>query len=192
MLLSAKMADAARTLGKALLTSLNVENSTVTPSSTSQPLSEVLPSGSHGSICFVLTDMATNNQELMNKFKMWGVVKETGVDDEGLSKFYNDYFTFPLFKDEGLALYNDFFGKRKVGLTTYNPFKLYKGYKEMTQRLNGKGLDGNMTGEGMIQGGLIIFDKEGNARYAYEEIIGDELEIDDIVAALEDVVKDEK
>mmetsp|Transcript_17264 Transcript_17264/g.28243 ORF Transcript_17264/g.28243 Transcript_17264/m.28243 type:complete len:137 (-) Transcript_17264:150-560(-) len=136
--------------------------------------------------------MATNNQELMNKFKMWGVVKETGVDDEGLSKFYNDYFTFPLFKDEGLVLYNDFFGKRKVGLTTYNPFKLYKGYKEMTQRLNGKGLDGNMTGEGMIQGGLIIFDKEGNARYAYEEIIGDELEIDDIVAALEDVVKDEK
>ena len=138
-----------------------------------------------------LTVMATNNQELMNKFKMWGVVKETGVDDEGLSKFYNDYFTFPLFKDEGLVLYNDFFGKRKVGLTTYNPFKLYKGYKEMTQRLNGKGLDGNMTGEGMIQGGLIIFDKEGNARYAYEEIIGDELEIDDIVAALEDV-KDEK
>eukprot|EP00986_Skeletonema_menzelii_P017183 scaffold18095_cov143-Skeletonema_menzelii.AAC.3 len=54
MLLSAKMADAARTLGKALLTSLNVENSTVTPSSTSQPLSEVLPSGSHGSICFVV------------------------------------------------------------------------------------------------------------------------------------------
>ncbi len=128
----------------------------------------------------------------MNKFKLWGVVKETGVDDEGLSKFYNEYFTFPLFKDEGLVLYNDFFGKRKIGLTTYNPFKLYRGYKEMTNRVNGKGLDGNMTGEGMIQGGLIIFDKEGCARYAYEEIIGDELVIDDIVAALEDVAKDGK
>ena len=54
MLLSAKMADAAQSLGKALLTSLNIDNSTVTPSSTSQPLSEVLPSGSHGSICFVV------------------------------------------------------------------------------------------------------------------------------------------
>jgi hypothetical protein len=139
-----------------------------------------------------LTDMATNNEELMKKFNMWGVVKETGVDDEGLSKFYNDYFTFPLFKDEGLVLYNDFFGKRKIALTTYNPFKLYRGYKEMTQRLNGKSLDGNMTGEGLVQGGIVIFDNQGNARYAYEEIIGDELVIDDIVAALEDVANDEK
>eukprot|EP00985_Skeletonema_marinoi_P008152 scaffold3626_cov120-Skeletonema_marinoi.AAC.4 len=135
--------------------------------------------------------MATNNEELMKKFNMWGVVKETGVDDEGLSKFYNDYFTFPMFKDEGLVLYNDFFGKRKIALTTYNPFKLYKGYTEMTKRLNGKSLDGNMTGEGMIQGGIVIFDNQGNARYAYEEIIGDELVIDDIVAALEDVANDE-
>lgn len=135
--------------------------------------------------------MATNHTELMNKFNLWGVVKEIGVDDEGLSKFYNEYFTFQLFKDDGLVLYNDFFGKRKIGLTTYNPVKLYRGYKEMTNRLNGKGLDGNMTGEGMIQGGLIIFDKEGNARYAYEEIIGDELMIDDIVAALEDIAKDD-
>lgn len=138
-----------------------------------------------------LTDMATNNKELMKKFKMWGVVKETGVDDEGLSKFYNDYFTFPLFKDEGLVLYNDFFGKRKIALTTYNPLRLYRGYKEMTNRLNGKSLDGNMVGEGMIQGGIVIFDNQGNARYAYEEIIGDELVIDDIVAALEDVANDE-
>jgi hypothetical protein len=140
--------------------------------------------------------MAKNNEthsELMKKFKMWGVVKETGVDDEGLSKFYNDYFTYPLYKDEGLVLYNKFFGQRKIKLTTYNPFKLYKGYTDMNKRLKEKsGLDGNMTGEGMIQGGLIIFDKEGNVRYAYEEIIGDELMIDDIVAALDDVAKDEK
>eukprot|EP00985_Skeletonema_marinoi_P008151 scaffold3626_cov120-Skeletonema_marinoi.AAC.3 len=54
MLLSAKMVDAARTLGKALLTSLDIESSTVTPASTSQPLSDVLPSGSHGSVCFVV------------------------------------------------------------------------------------------------------------------------------------------
>mmetsp|Transcript_11041 Transcript_11041/g.16649 ORF Transcript_11041/g.16649 Transcript_11041/m.16649 type:complete len:137 (-) Transcript_11041:2134-2544(-) len=135
--------------------------------------------------------MAKNNEELMKKFNMWGVVKETGVDDEGLSKFYNDYFTFPLFKDEGLVLYNDFFGKRKIALTTYNPLRLYRGYKEMTNRLNGKSLDGNMVGEGMIQGGIVIFDNQGNARYAYEEIIGDELVIDDIVAALEDVANDE-
>jgi hypothetical protein len=47
-----------------------------------------------------------------------------------------------------------------------------------------------MIGEGLIQGGIVIFDNKGNARYAYEEIIGDELVIDDIVAALEDVAND--
>ena len=62
----------------------------------------------------------------------------------------------------------------------------------MNQRLEEKKLDGNMSGEGMIQGGLIIFDKDGNVRYAYEEIIGDELDIDDIVAALQEVSKSEK
>ena len=136
--------------------------------------------------------MAANNEELMKKFNMWGVVKETGVDDEGLSKFYNDYFKYPLFKDENLVLYNDFFGKRKITLTTYNPFKLYKGYQTMSKRIGEKKLDGNFAGEGMIQGGLIVFDKEGNARYAYEEIIGDELNIDDIIAALQDLVSGEE
>lgn len=128
----------------------------------------------------------------MNKFRLWGVVKETGVDDEGLSKFYNEYYTYPLYKDEKLVLYNDFFGKRRIGLTTWNPIALYRGYKEMNQRLQEKKLDGNMSGEGMIQGGLIIFDKDGNVRYAYEEIIGDELDIDDIVAALQEVSTSEK
>ena len=93
--------------------------------------------------------------ELM-KFKLFGTVK----DDEGLKEFYNEHFTYPLFKDDGLVFYNEFFGKRKIQLTTYNPIKLYKGYKDMTQRLKEKKLDGNYAGEGLIQGGIVIFDKE--------------------------------
>lgn len=120
----------------------------------------------------------------MKGFKMFGTVKETGVDDEGLSEFYNDAFTYPLYKDEALTFYNDFFGKRKLGLTTYNPLRLYNGYMGMKKRLSEKKLEGNMVGEGMIQGGLIIFDKAGKARYAYEENVGEELVMEDIVAAL--------
>jgi len=95
--------------------------------------------------------MATTNKdaELMKRFDMFGIVKEIGVDDEGLSVFYNDHFTYPLYKDDDLVVYNDFFGKRKLKLTTYNPFTLYKGYKEMNKRLKSKKLDGNLTGEGM-------------------------------------------
>ena len=99
--------------------------------------------------------MATNNKDdatLMKKFDMFGIVKEIEVDDEGLSVFYNDHFTYPLYKDDDLVVYNDFFGKRKLKLTTYNPITLYKGYKAMNKRLKSKKLDGNLTGEGKKKG----------------------------------------
>lgn len=214
MILSAKMEAAQSLLSKALLASLDFNNNddgTVTPSSSSshpQPLSQILPqqhTGSRGSICFVvrrpgwvlcrehgrqLTDLAKSinddtNADLMKGFEMFGVVKEIGVDDEGLTTFYKDHFTYPLYKDDGLVFYNDFFGKRSIfSFTTYNPFKLYGGYKEMTKRLSDKKLEGNLVGEGIVQGGIIIFDKHGKARYAYEEETGKELDMEDIVASL--------
>jgi hypothetical protein len=128
--------------------------------------------------------------EFMKGFKLFGTVKEIGVDDEGLKEFYNEHFTYPLFKDDGLVFYNEFFGKRKIKLTTYNPIKLYKGYKDMTQRLKEKKLDGNYAGEGLIQGGIVIFDKEGKVRYAYEEEIGKEIEMESIVDALKAIQND--
>ena len=82
--------------------------------------------------------------ELVKGFKMFGTVKEIGVDDEGLAAFYNDHFKFPLYNDDGLVLYNDFFGKRKLWFTTYNPFKLYSGYMELKNRLAQKKIEGNL------------------------------------------------
>ena len=135
-----------------------------------------------------LKNDATNEQsELLKGFGMFGVVKEIGVDDEGLTEFYKSHFTYPLYKDEDLVFYNDFFGKRKLKLTTYNPFKMYKGYKDMMQRVKGKKLEGNLVGEGMVQGGIIIFGTDGKAKYAYEEDVGKELAMEDIVAALKAV-----
>jgi hypothetical protein len=122
--------------------------------------------------------------DMMKCFKLFGTVKEIGVDDAGLAEFHREYYNYPLFKDDGMVLYNDFFGKRKIKLTTYNPFKLYSGYNAMTSRVKGKKLDGNLKGEGIVQGGIVIFDKDGNARYAYEEEIGKELVMEDIIAAL--------
>jgi len=115
---------------------------------------------------------------------MFGVVKEVGVDDAGLSEFYNAHFTFPLYKDDKWVFYNDFFGKKKIGLRTWNPLKMYTGYKEMMARVNGKKIKGNLEGEGMVQGGLVIFGADGKAKYAYEEEVGKELEMDDVVKAL--------
>jgi hypothetical protein len=114
--------------------------------------------------------------ELM-KFKLFGTVK----DDEGLKEFHSEHFTYPLFKDDGLVIWNELFGKRKIKLTTYNPLKLYKGYKDMTQHLKERKLDDNYAGEGLIQGGIVIFDNEGKVRYAYEEEIGKEIEMESML-----------
>jgi len=134
-----------------------------------------------------LTDLANNDNdhsELMKGFKMFGVVKEIGVDDEGLSVFHRDHFTYPLYKDDGLVFYNDFFGKRSIlKLSSLNPFMLYR----MTTRLGGKILEGNVTGEGLVQGGIVIFDQNGKARYAYEEETGKELVMDDIIQSLKNL-----
>jgi hypothetical protein len=100
-------------------------------------------------------DLATSNdddvKDFMSGYNLFGIVKEIGVDDTGLKEFYHDHFTYPLFKDDGLVFYNDFFGKRKIKLTTYNPIKLYQGYKDMNKRLKEKNLGGNMAGEGMVR-----------------------------------------
>ena len=120
-------------------------------------------------------------------FGVFGLVKETGVDDEGLAEFYSKSFNFPLYRDETLLFYNEFFNGKKLSLETFNPFKLYRGYKKMTARLAEKGLEGNLKGEGMVQGGIIIFDKDGKAQYAYKEETGSPLPIDDILVAVEAV-----
>lgn len=207
MALSTKMEAAQSLLSKAILIALDIKDGIVNPSSSPQPLSELLPqhTGSSGSICYVirrpgwvlcrehgqqLTDLAKNdtgNADLMMGFKMFGTVKEYNVDNEGLKEFQQHHFNYPLYKDDDWVLYNDFFGKRKLKFTTYNPFKLYSGYKGMTGRMKMKKLKGNMAGEGFVQGGVIIFDKKGKARYAYEEETGKELNMDDIVAALKAV-----
>eukprot|EP00970_Alexandrium_tamarense_P018432 scaffold13337_cov203-Alexandrium_tamarense.AAC.15 len=48
----------------------------------------------------------------------------------------------------------------------------------MTQRLKERKMDDNYAGEGFIQGGIFIFDNEGKVRYAYEEEIGKEIEME--------------
>lgn len=147
----------------------------------------------HGRQLADLAKTDSSNADLMKGFGLFGTVKEAGVDDEGLAAFQKDHFPYPLYKDDGLVLYNDFFGKRSIfKLRTYNPFSMYSGYKAMTKRLKKKELDGNMVGEGIVQGGIIIFDKDGKARYAQEEQIGTELNMEDIVGSLKAIASGEQ
>ena len=44
-----------------------------------------------------------------------------------------------------------------------------------------------MIGEGLVQGGVIVFDADARPRYVYQEKTGDELPHKDILAALKEV-----
>jgi len=55
--------------------------------------------------------------------------------------------------------------------------------RNIYKRLGRKNISGNMKGEGLVQGGIVIFDKSG-ARYAYREETGSEVPIDDIIAVI--------
>lgn len=116
-------------------------------------------------------------------------MKEVGVDDEGLAEFQSGYFSYPLYRDEEITFYNAL-GLRKMKFTTWNPFKIFISIRKMMKRLKEKNISGNMTGEGLVQGGIIIFDKNGKARYAYREETGFEVPINDIIAAVRSVKKE--
>ena len=106
------------------------------------------------------------------------------MDDEGLLEF-TKFFPHPLYLDESNQVY-EALGKRKITtLKTWNPFRIYRGFKALKARLAEKSdLHGNMKGEGLVQGGVIIFDKNGDPRAVYLEETGSEPPIDDILAAL--------
>jgi len=112
------------------------------------------------------------------------VVKETGVDDEGLADFKSKFYNHDLYRDERKVFY-DGLGGRKLKIPL-NPFKLFKGIfsvRSIGKRLKQKQIEGNMIGEGIVQGGVIVFGKDGKPKYAYEEVTGDELPVADILAA---------
>lgn len=115
-------------------------------------------------------------------------MKEVGVDDEGLAEFESNFFPYPLYRDESQIFY-DALGLRKMSLKpkSWNPLKIIRGFREMSKRLSKKNISGNLKGEGLVQGGIIIFDKNGKARYAYREETGFEVPINDIIAAVRTV-----
>ena len=116
---------------------------------------------------------------------MFGIVKEVAVDDAGLLDFHDTYFPYPLYMDPSQQFYQALGGRKITTLRTWNPLRLYRGFQDMKARIaNKKGLEGNMIGEGLVQGGVIVLDKHGDVRAVYQEMTGRELPVNDILEAL--------
>mmetsp|Transcript_17987 Transcript_17987/g.44435 ORF Transcript_17987/g.44435 Transcript_17987/m.44435 type:complete len:128 (+) Transcript_17987:462-845(+) len=120
---------------------------------------------------------------------MFGIIKETGVDDAGLEDFYKDYFPFPLYKDETLKFYEALGNGSVTDHIMYNPFKAIAALRRHNNRHKEKKIEGNLKGEGIRSGGLIIFGKDGSPQFMVPEQTGTLFDEDELFAALESVRK---
>jgi hypothetical protein len=117
----------------------------------------------------------------MDGFGLYAVVKETGVDDVGLTEFMTQYFPQQsVYLDSELAYYRAL-GNRSISLMKLIYDMMFHG---ITQRLKSKDVVGNLAGEGLKKGGIVIFDRNGKPRFSYVEETGKDIPVTDFVAAL--------
>ena len=117
-----------------------------------------------------------------NKVTAWAVIKEINVDNDRLLEMYQKHFNYPFFLDSKKKMYKAL-GNRKP-----NFFKVLLRMKQSLKRIKSqKHIEGTIfsPGEGITLGGILIFDEEGQIRYAFHEKSGGtEFPIDQIRAAL--------
>ena len=110
---------------------------------------------------------------------LWAIVKETGVEEQGILSFYKDFFCFPVYKDEKWMTYKAM-GSRTLGL-----FNVIRRCMSAHRRWTDKGIPNRLKGGDIWMQGGILFFKRGELRYAYEEDYGNEFDLADIRAAIQ-------
>lgn len=131
---------------------------------------------------------------LLGSADLVGIIKEVApcatakTDEElGTTEFEEKYFPHPLFIDEAMDSYK-VLGDRSlvkdIPIMRWNVFAMYSDFKSMGARLKAKKVEGNMKGEGIKLGGVIVYSKEKGVVYQYREMTGSEIPTDDIAAAV--------
>uniref|UniRef100_A0A7S1FM58 Thioredoxin domain-containing protein n=1 Tax=Corethron hystrix TaxID=216773 RepID=A0A7S1FM58_9STRA len=164
--------------------------------------------GSGGAICFVVRNPCSAfcreharalevlaEKQTWEDFGIFGIINELGKKDEGIVEFSSEYFPRPLYLDtEGKfyeAMGNRVFGLADVIQRSWNPLQLYLIHQENQHRLDEKKIKGTeekiLCGSGIRQGGVIIFDSRGIVTHAFPENTGDELPVEDIIDAVNEV-----
>jgi len=124
--------------------------------------------------------------------RLVGLVKEiapcaTAKTDEelGVAEFQKNYWNNNvLYLDEAKAFYSALGDRKITNLKgSWNPFEVWKGLKSIGERIKEKNLEGNMRGEGLVLGGIVVLDKNKKVVFTYYEETGKEIPKDAIIAA---------
>ena len=112
---------------------------------------------------------------------VFAVVKEVEAEDEvpaekmlGVDEFEKQYFCGPLFHDPErifwTALGNKpIFGLGTLGQMLLNPLKARREMKEMGERMKAKQVEGNMVGDGLAKGGILVISPNDEVRHVFYE-----------------------
>ena len=80
-----------------------------------------------------------------------------------------------------------------LGKALINPFKARREMKEMGERMKAKGVEGNMVGDGLAKGGILVIAPDDSVRHVFYEDPGQgvpEFEVQAIVSAAKGVASD--
>lgn len=133
--------------------------------------------------------------------KLVGIIKEVApvgkvkTDAElGVGEFQKKYFNNnPVFIDEEKLFYS-FLGNKSLlsqPLHSWNPFTLYSDFKKLNERTKSKGVEGNLAGEGLLKGGLLIITPQSGLVYRHEEVTGSCMPYDEIKDAFDRIISEE-
>jgi len=157
--------------------------------------------GPNGSLCFVVrrpgwplvradARILQSKVDELHGLKIFAIVKETGIDDAGLHEFHREYFKYPTYKDHERVFYNAL-GSGTISFG-FNPLGIIKLIQDSFKRMKELGVQSyNMKGEGTIQGGWILFDKNGVPQSAFQEDAKQRIPIDDILSESKKMQGDE-
>ena len=101
-----------------------------------------------------------------------------------MNSFYKDYYPYPLYRDANLKFYEALGNQAAIQNIGWNPIRWVQFLRKMMKRTKKKGITGNNKGDGNTRGGIIIFGADGSPKYVYPEKTGYELDVDDLMAAI--------
>ena len=113
------------------------------------------------------------------KQRLVGVVKEVAPTKQaandtvlGVGEFQRDYFKgSELYLDEDKAFYAYLGNRRLLTLggtlkALLLPWRTIRSFRDVGRRMKEKNIEGNMVGEGLLLGGVLVVDKSGKIIYS--------------------------